>query len=446
MRKWHVVATSVLILAAAAVAQDISKEQNKLLAKRAAEADAYRKLAEIVYGIQLNERTYVRDFVTESDDIRGEVDSFVKGIRLGTPTWYEDGSCEIPAEVTVAKVVETLRSAHDRYYKGEDIKTSDFESVTRKIEKNVIKVVGLGAQRPDLPHELPQGAIEALGPAPVPVGKPPIPELWQRLGPQARMMALRAAEIDAKRKLAERIKGLRLTARTQVRDFVAETDEIRAELNAMLVGAETISEYLHHDELIAEVTLRVPTEQVITTVKSLHSRYYNGDPDDTRGHDIDSIVKTVVKKDFEATGMGVPPPQYLKKFNEVAVVPAPDWAAQVFEAQGSGVDPAIETPQGRLKAIRAAELDAKRKLAEQLGGLKLQNQTTVKDHATQRDEIAARLDAIISGATVTKTEVDGGTARVTVTMQGMEVWGVLNDGVPRAEPRPQGSAPSEPRP
>jgi hypothetical protein len=452
MRKWRVALSGLVVLAGVATvaAQDISKEQNKLLAKRAAEADAYRKLAEIVYGLQLNERTTVRDFVTESDDIRGEVDSFIKGIRIGTPTYYDDGSCEVPAEVTVAKVVETLRSAHDRYYKGDHIKTSDFESVTKRIEKNVIKVVGRGAPRPDLPPDLPQGAMEVLGPPPVPAARPPIPLIWQRLGPQARMMALRAAELDAKRKLGERIKGLRLTARTQVRDFITESDEIRAEMNTLLVGAETISEYLHSNELIAEVTLRLPTEQVITTVKELHSRHYNGDPDDTRGHDIQDIVKTVVKKDFEATGMGVPPPQYLKRFNEVAAVPAPDWVASNFEARGQGTDPAIETPQGRLKALRAAELDAKRKLAEQIGGLTLQNATTIRDMATKSDEIGARLDAFINGVTVSKTEVEGGTATVTVVVPGMEVWGVVNGGLPRpgeaspppAEPQPQG----EPKP
>ena len=148
MRTPQVFLTGIALLIAAGLAnaQDVSVEQNKLLAKRAATADAYRKLAEAVYGLQLNERTYVKDFVTESDDIRGEVDSFIKGIRVGTPTYYEDGSCEIPAEVTVAKVVETLRTAHDRHYKGDDIKTSDFESLTRRIEKKVIKVVGMGAR------------------------------------------------------------------------------------------------------------------------------------------------------------------------------------------------------------------------------------------------------------------------------------------------------------
>lgn len=418
----------LLVAGTSASAQDISKEQTKLLAKRAAEADAYRKLAEIVYGLQIDSRTYVRDFVAESDDIRGDVDSFVKGVRLGEPIYYEDGSCEIPAEVTVAKVVETLRSAHDRYYKGDHLKSSDFESITKRIDKQVIKVVGMGAPRPDLPPDLPSGAAELLGPAPASAAKPAVPEIWQKVGPQARMMAKRAAELDAKRKLAERIKGLRLTSRTQVRDFVAETDEIRAEMNTLLIGAEEVGFYLHGDELIAEVTMRVPTEQVITTIKELHSRHYKGD--DVKGHDIEDVVKTVVKKDFEATGMGVPPPQYLKKYAETAVTPLPDWAMSTLEAQGQGTDPAIDTPQGKLKAGRAAEMDARRKLAEQIAGFRLQSGTSIQEFAAQNDEVATRLDALMIGAAVTKTDFDEKekVAKATVSVPGMEVWSVVNGG------------------
>ncbi len=429
MRKPQAVLVGIVMLSGGllAGAQDVTNEQNKLLAKRAAAADAYRKLAEAVYGLQINERTYVKDFVTESDDIRGEVDSFVKGIRLGTPTWYEDGSCEIPAEVTVAKVVETLRSAHDRYYKGEDIKTKDFESITRRIEKQVIKVIGQGAPRPDLPPDLPAGVEEIVGPAPTQAAKLPIPEIWQTVGPQGRLMALRAARVDALRKLAERIKGLRLTSRTLVRDFMAASDEITAEMNTFLVGAEEVGSYLHHDELIAEVTMRVPTEQVITTIKQLHSRHYKGDdPDDIQGHDIESIVKTVVKKDFEATGEGVPPVQYLKRYNETAAVPLPDWTMGPIEAQGEGTDPAIDTPQGRLKAARAAELDAKRKLSERIAGLQLQADTTVRDFVAQHDDLRALVDAVLVNALVTKTEFTGSTAVVTVSVPGMDVWGVVN--------------------
>jgi hypothetical protein len=419
-----------LLGAALAAAQDVTAEQQKLLAKRAAEADAYRKLAEAVYGLQINSRTYVQDFVTESDDLRGDVDAFIKGIRLGEPTYYDDGSCEVPAEVTVAKVIETLRSMHSRHYKGDDIKTEDFESMTRRIEKKVIKVVGQGAPRPDLPPDLPAGVEEVLGPPPT-AGPPPVPDIWKQIGPQARLSALRAARVDAMRRLAERIKGLRLTARTQVRDFVTESDVITTELDAMLVGAEERSSYLHHDELIAEVTLVVPTEQVIETIKTLHSRHYKGD--DIRGSDIENVVRTVVKKNFEATGMGIPNPRFIKATGarSPAAEAMPDWAMQSLETEGQGTDPELSTPQGKLRAARAAEMDARRKLAEQIGGLRIKSDTTVRDFATQHDDVAVLVDAVIVDAVVTKTRFTDDAALVTIAVPGARVWSAIGDELRR---------------
>lgn len=409
-----------------AAGQDISVEKNKLLAKRAAEADAYRKLAEAVYGLQINSRTYVEDFVAESDSIRTDVDSFIKGIRLGTPTWYDDGSCEIPAEVTVAKVIETLKTAHSRHYDGDDIDSEDFQSITKRTEKQVIKVIGMGAPREDLPPDLPVGAAEQLPPAPGGDGpRPAIPEIWRQAGPQARLMAVRAARVDAIRKLAERLKGLRLTSRTQVQDFVAESDVIRTELSTQMqtVGQET-DVYLHHNELIAEVTLSIPTTQVITTIKRLHSRYYEGD--DIEGHDIEEVVKRVVKKDFAATGMGVPPEKYLRRYQQRAQVTLPDWSMEQITATGMGTDPDYDTPQGRLRAARAAEVDAKRKLVERIHGLRVRSETSVRDFATEYDHVATLMDAFIVDAVVTDTEFGADSVAVTVALPGMRVWEVVH--------------------
>jgi hypothetical protein len=425
------IALAFVITATAALAQDVAEAQKKLLSKRAAEADAYRKLAEAVYGLQLNSRTYVKDYVTESDEIRGQVDEFIKGIRLGDPVWYDDGSCEVPAEVTVAKVVEVLRSTHDRHYHGDSVKTEDFESITRRIEKNVIKVIGMGAPREELPPDLPEGVAEMLGPPPASAssGPPPIPDIWVKVGPQARLMAIGGARKDAQRRLAERIKGLRLTARTQVRDFMTESDQITTELSAHLVGAYEVGTYLHDDELIAEVTMRVPTEQVITAIKELHSRHYKGD--DIKGHDIERIVKTVVKKDFEATGMSVPPPRFIERYEQQAQVVLPDWSMGMIMAEGTGTDPEIGTAQGRLRAARAAELDARRKLAEHIAGLTIRAETAVRDFVTQHDNISSLVDALIVDALVSDTRFTSDTAIVTVQVPGMQVWGVVNDELVR---------------
>ena len=139
-----------------AYAQDAQKvAQNKLLAKRAAEADGYRKLGETIQGLQITSDTHVRDFVAESDVIRTEFDNFVRGVRFGTPKWDAEGTCAIEAEVTVQSIIEELKSIHQRHYKGDKLKATDFEQITQHVEKKVIKAVGMGVPRPDLPPDVP---------------------------------------------------------------------------------------------------------------------------------------------------------------------------------------------------------------------------------------------------------------------------------------------------
>jgi hypothetical protein len=417
-----------LALVGPATAQvNTADAQKKALSKRAAEADAYRKLAECVKGLQITSDTYVKDFVAESDAIRGAMDEFIRGVRLGQPKWFADGSCEVPGEVTVQKVIETLKEVHTRFYKGHKIKGSDFNDMEKRIEKKIIKVVGMGAPRPDLPPDLPQGVAEQLKAPPVPPD-PPLPELWLKIGPQARLMAKQAAELDAKRKLLERINGLRITSDTIVRDFVAQSDEIKAQANGVVVGAEIVQVYWHHDEPIVEVTVAAPAESVVTFIKELHTRQIHGDH--VKGTDVSEVTKSINTKTFQATGMGIPPQKYIDAYARTASsqVMLPPWAGRTIEASGEGVPPEGKggTAQGRLMAARAAELDAKRRLAENVYGLSISSQTSVKDFIAQHDDIRSYMDALLVGSSVEKTEYSGETAKVTVAIPGMQIWQVIS--------------------
>ena len=407
---------------------DTADAQNKLLSKRAAEADAYRKLAECIKGLQITSDTYVKDFVCESDTIQAEMDTFIRGVRLGKPKWYADLSCEVPAEVTVAKVIETLKQIHTRFYDGNRIKGTDFTDMERNIQRKVIKVVGMGAPREELPPGLPAGVAEQLGVTTLP--EPAIPDLWAKIGARGRLMAIRAAEIDAKRKLLERIKGLRITSDTLVRDFVAESDQITAQAMGTVMGANIVRTYLHHDEPIVEVTVEVPLESVVTIVKTLHARSIQGDR--IKGTDIADVTSRIKTKTFQAIGMGIPPQKAIVAYNAKIASTEPQippWASLKIEMTGAGVPSAemAATAQGKLMAARAAELDAKRKLGEHINGLVISSETTVRDFVAEHDEIATHMDSILVGSMVERTEFDGDTAHVTVSIPGMRVWEVVHD-------------------
>ena len=418
----------VVALATSSVARGadpVTDAQNKVLARRAAEADCYRKLAEAVYGVRINSDTYVRDFVTESDEIRASMEHFVKGIRLGTARYYPDGLCEVDGEVTVAKLVTELKASHEEHYKGNSVSINDIASITERLKKRVIKATGAGAPRPELPPDLPDGIEEVITPLPDNyVPSPSIPDIWRLASPQGRLMAERAARVDAMRKLLEQVKGLRLTSDTLVRDFITEYDEIATRAEGIVIGAEQVGRaYLHQDELIAEVTMEVPLAKVVTKLQELHETHYHGNHVHTQ--DITNITKTVKRTTVRATGSGVPPARMLRQAESRGVV-NPPWFSERIEATGQGTDPAIDTAQGKLKAARAAELDALRRLAEQIYGLQVSSNTTVQDFVTQHDEISTRVEAVIAGATAGRANYSGGVAEVTVSIPGADVWAIIN--------------------
>ncbi len=93
-----------------------------------------------------------------------------------------------------------------------------------------------------------RGTIEAVG-----IGAPPERYYGK---PQARPMALRAAQLDAYRNLLEVTEGVQIDSRTMVKDYVTESDEIRAQISGMVKGAQIAKrEYLSDGTV--EVTLRM---------------------------------------------------------------------------------------------------------------------------------------------------------------------------------------------
>lgn len=435
-RNWMVRALAIGFVALAtrgAVAQQVSDAQNKLLAKRAAEADAYRKLGETINGFQLSSQTFVKDFVTESDEIRAGMDTFIRGARFGQPRYYDDGVCEIEAEVTVAQLITTIKELHTRHYKGNSVTGTDIEQFQQALKTDVVKATGTGAPRPDLPPELPAGVEANLTQVEVTTTTLYVPPIWKSVSAQERLMAQRAAHLDAARKLLERIKGLRLTSNTLVKDFVTEYDEISTASEGIVVGAKQKGPaYFHDGELIVEVTLEVPVQSVITQLKELHTRHYKGNS--VTGTDIEQLTKILKTDMFEATGTGTVRPQAIQQVVS-AGFEMPAWVAETISAVGEGTDPAIDTPQGRLKAARAAELDAKRKLSEQVFGLRIDSNTLVRDFVTEHDEISTQVNAVLIGAVANPPSFGNGIAQVKVILPAAEVWRVVHQQITIVERR-----------
>jgi hypothetical protein len=72
-----------------------SPSQNRAMALQVARLDAFRKLLEVVKGVQVDSNTTVQNFMVTSDIIRSRVEGVVKGFRIVKTQYQSDGSVEV---------------------------------------------------------------------------------------------------------------------------------------------------------------------------------------------------------------------------------------------------------------------------------------------------------------------------------------------------------------
>lgn len=102
---------------------------------------------------------------------------------------------------------------------------------------------------------------------------------------QAKLMARRAARVDAMRQLTEVIYGTKITSETYVKDVVTRSDKIASKFQACIRGAREI-ECRYYEDYSAEVTMEIEVGRVTDILGC--TMLYDG-------------------KIFRATGFGVPP-------------------------------------------------------------------------------------------------------------------------------------------
>jgi len=79
----------------------------RVRAKRAAEMDVYRRLAERIAGIALTSDTTVKDFAVESDAVKSSFSHILKSAEI-TAITYEDDVARVTANVKIEPLVRTI--------------------------------------------------------------------------------------------------------------------------------------------------------------------------------------------------------------------------------------------------------------------------------------------------------------------------------------------------
>ncbi|MCD8523100.1 MAG: LPP20 family lipoprotein [Saccharospirillaceae bacterium] len=78
-----------------------SEVQRRLMAIRASKMDAYRSMAERVYGTSIQGSTTVRDMVVQNDRFRSYVETYMHGARVVSSDVMPDGSVETVLEMVI---------------------------------------------------------------------------------------------------------------------------------------------------------------------------------------------------------------------------------------------------------------------------------------------------------------------------------------------------------
>ena len=82
-------------------APGLSDAQKRLLAIRSSKMDAYRALAERVYGMSVQGSTTVRDMVVQNDQFKSYVETYMHGARVVSADVMADGTVETVLEMVV---------------------------------------------------------------------------------------------------------------------------------------------------------------------------------------------------------------------------------------------------------------------------------------------------------------------------------------------------------
>ena len=239
--------------------------RERLKATRAAELDADRLLAERIYGLQVDSETTVQDLAAGDDKIAGAVSATLVGsITTEAPEYLPDGRVQVVRAVKIREVIDTLNRVikGKRLEDGSLVTTSDNTKTNRTTNDKIIDVMGNAAIPGSEGHQ--------------------------------KIMAKRAAEMDAYRRLAGRMMGVKIDGNTTVRDFALEHDEILASLSQVLKAATPTAVKYNKSDGSCEVTMEIKTQDVIRTTR----RFLKGTTTKTE------IKDEVEEKTFSETGMG----------------------------------------------------------------------------------------------------------------------------------------------
>ncbi len=215
-----------------------------LSAEEVARNDAYRKLLSRIYGLQIDAYTDILDLVLEDQQVAAVVSGKLKGMKELGWKFYDDGRCEVAMQVKIREIIEVVLATYNKNNIADPSRPKNQLIRDIKTQNKETKVVVVG-----------NGALaETLG--------------------MKRIRARRVAELDAYRKLAQKISGLQIDSVSTVRDFVMDFDLIQTKLINFIKSVQFTD--VRYAEKWAETDGEITIRQVSSFLNRCKKRYRSG--------------------------------------------------------------------------------------------------------------------------------------------------------------------------
>lgn len=169
----------------------------------------------------------------------------------------------------------------------------------------------------DLVEEKENGTINWTGQYIEAVGMSAIDNNRFKIPAQAQMMAQRGAVVVAQRNLLEIVKGVQVTSKTTVKDFITESDVIVTEISGVVKGAQMVGKPRVFETHV-EVTLRMPiyAQDGLAPIlaKNTVDTEGSGLSPDFEGEDMKSTADMIKSIGLKLVGEGKITPSMFPKF------------------------------------------------------------------------------------------------------------------------------------
>ncbi len=269
-----------------------TRQQKIFRAKHGAQIEAYKQLAEVVKNVQFDSNSYVRQFITESDQIFLQFDNLIKSAGIiKEPEIVEEPDGSITAKVEVGLSVNEIVHGLMRmnYSRGPEKEPIDFSSIKKYTDKKEFTATGKynSSSAATSSYDEKYSPADTSKTEPVnknnsspklsgSASKKNMPEWALRtikaygVGTPAeddkstttQINTEKAAQTEAKRNLLEQVYGIKIDPTTTIRDYLLDKNEIGSEVSGYVFDAKQSGKPVYNKDGSVEVEVELPLEGV----------------------------------------------------------------------------------------------------------------------------------------------------------------------------------------